>query len=70
VLHISGETRQATIVCNGKERNALSNITDVSGAPFAWPDLACSDACLCVTFDCGNISSDTSITVTRINRDL
>lgn len=69
-LNISGEKRQATIVCNGQEQNASSNITDVTGAPFAWPDIACSDACLCVTFDCGNISSDTTITVTRIDRDL
>lgn len=67
---LSGENRTVTIECEGNTRNAAQNITNIEGQPFDWPDLDCSSACIAADFDCGTTSSDATISITRIDRDL
>lgn len=69
-LILSGETRSVTIECGGRSRNASQNVTNVDGQPFDWPDLTCSSACACIDFDCLNTSSDATVSITRIDREL
>lgn len=67
---LSGEERKVIMSAGTVAKNASSNVTDITGQPFTWPDLACAPACVCVTFDCNNTSVDATVNVTRIDREL
>lgn len=69
-LHFSGEDRTVTVECNGISQTAFQSVSSPSGAEFAWPDLSCNNACICITSDCNNVGADATVTVTRVNRDL
>lgn len=71
ILHVDGETKQITVDCaNGSSRDAGRNVTDVTGTPFAWPEITCDNICVKFTFDCNHLSSNATISIDRVDRDL
>lgn len=69
VLTVDGENRRVTLACGNVVRSAMSNITDVQGRPFTFPELSCRPLVVSVQFDCANISPDASVVITRVDRD-
>lgn len=70
-LHFNGEQRTLTIECaDGTSRDAGRNVTDVSGLPFAWPEITCDNICVKFLFDCVHTAADATISIDRVDRDL
>lgn len=69
-LHFSGEQRLVTIECGTTIKNGFQSVSSPVGAPFDWPDMRNIPLCLCVSFDCGNINPDATVTITRVDRNI
>lgn len=69
-LRVSGEDRTVTVECNNTVTDAFRYVTDREGQAFAWPDISCSDVCLCFEFDCDHYSPDATISIERVDRQL
>lgn len=69
-LRFKGEDRTLTVECAGNVSNAVAAVSSVEGTLFDWPDLSCSDACVCFVTDCEQIADDATFTVERVERTL
>lgn len=69
-LHFNGETKKITVECNGVIRDSGRNVTDITGQPFAWPEITCCDICVKLTTDCNHTASNATVSIERVDRDL